>query len=129
MGQQQLLLILLGVILVAVAIALVIHMFNANAVSSKRDTLSNDLVSLSGLALSYYHKPSYLGGGGNSFEGWKIPEDFKTSVDKRAIYSCEIQSNQVVIKGIGDEIGNDGASEIQMTVTVYNDRVEYAMVN
>jgi Tfp pilus assembly protein PilE len=69
MGQQQLLLIILGVIIVGIAVAVGITMFQDNAVSSNRDAVTNDLVQLAAKAQQYYRKPSSLGGGGNSFAG------------------------------------------------------------
>ena len=69
MGQQQLLLIILGVIIVGIAVAVGITMFQDNAVMASRDALTGDLVQLASKAQQYYRKPSSLGGGGNSFVG------------------------------------------------------------
>ncbi len=69
MGQQQLLLIILGVIVVGIAVAVGITMFSDNAVSANRDAVSNDLVNLAARAQQYYRRPAALGGGGNSFAG------------------------------------------------------------
>jgi hypothetical protein len=67
MGQQQLLLIILGVIIVGVAVTVGIIMFNDSAVENNRDAVQRDLVNLSGLAMTYYYKPASLGGGGRTF--------------------------------------------------------------
>ena len=67
MGQQQLLLIILGVIIVGIAVAVGITMFQDNAVSASRDAVTNDLVQLAAKAQQNYRKPASLGGGGNSF--------------------------------------------------------------
>lgn len=69
MGQQQLLLIILGVIIVGIAVAVGITMFQDNAVSANRDAVTNDLVQLAAKAQQYYRKPASLGGGGNTFTG------------------------------------------------------------
>ena len=69
MGQQQLLLIILGVIVVGIAVAVGITMFSDSAVSANRDAVSNDLVNLAARAQQYYRRPTALGGGGNSFVG------------------------------------------------------------
>ena len=42
MGQQQLLLIVLGVIVVGVAVAFAIGLFRGNAITTKRDMLLNE---------------------------------------------------------------------------------------
>ena len=69
MGQQQLLLIILGVIIVGIAVAVGITMFQDNALSATRDAMTADLVNLASKAQQYYRKPASLGGGGNSFGG------------------------------------------------------------
>lgn len=69
MGQQQLLLIILGVIIVGIAVAVGITMFQDNAISANKDAVTNDLVQLAAKAQQYYRKPQALGGGGNSFVG------------------------------------------------------------
>ena len=43
MGQQQLLLIILGVIVVGIAVAVGITMFSDSAISANRDAVTNDL--------------------------------------------------------------------------------------
>ncbi len=69
MGQQQLLLIILGVIIVGVAIAVGITMFRDNAVSSNKDAIANDLMHLAAKAKHFYKRPTSMGGGGHSFAG------------------------------------------------------------
>jgi len=69
MGQQQLLLIILGVIVVGIAVAVGITMFSDSAISANRDAVTNDLVNLASRAQQFYRRPTSLGGGGNSFAG------------------------------------------------------------
>ncbi|MEK7671229.1 MAG: hypothetical protein AAB344_03305, partial [Bacteroidota bacterium] len=69
MGQQQLLLIILGVIVVGIAVAVGITMFTDSAISANRDAVTNDLVNLASRAQQFYRRPSALAGGGNSFVG------------------------------------------------------------
>ncbi len=72
MGQQQLLLIVLGVIIVGIAIAVGISMFKSNAQSSNRDQIINDLTNLAAKAQQYYRKPVAMAGGGQSFDGFAL---------------------------------------------------------
>ena len=67
MGQQQLLLIILGVIIVGIAIAVGITLFKDSAVSTNRDAMANDLMHLAAKARHYYKRPSSMGGGSHSF--------------------------------------------------------------
>lgn len=80
MGQQQLLLIVLGVIIVGIAVVVGINLFNANAEESMKDTIVAEGTNLGAMAQQFYKKPLALGGGGNTFTkggpnnaGWSIP--------------------------------------------------------
>ncbi len=67
MGQQQLLLIVLGVIVVGIAVVVGINLFNANAETSTQDSIVSQGTSLGAMAQQYYKKPRAMGGGGSSF--------------------------------------------------------------
>ena len=73
MGQQQLLLIVLGVIIVGIAVVVGINLFNANAEESAKDTIASEATNLGAMCLQYFKKPLALGGGGNSFAGFVTP--------------------------------------------------------
>ena len=70
MGQQQLLLIVLGVIIVGIAVVVGINLFNANAEESAKDTVVSEATNLGAMAQQYFKKPVALGGGGNTFAGF-----------------------------------------------------------
>ena len=115
MGQQQLLLVILAIIIVGVAVALSISLFRQNAIDSKRDLLLNECINLANMAQSYYKKPAMLGGGGNSFEGWSIPIEME--VTATGWFSAEIKDDQLIITGTGNEVvtGNDSI-KVKLTV-------------
>ena len=73
MGQQQILLIVLSLIVVGVAVAIAGNIFDSDAEEQNKDNIAFELVTLATIAQQYYHKPSQMGGGGNSFVGWQIP--------------------------------------------------------
>ncbi len=116
MGQQQLLLIVLGVIVVGIAIVVGINLFNANAVSANRDAVVSDLNNLGSMAIQYYKKPLSMGGGANTFTGWTIP----TGLDSTAngTYTASVSAQSVTIVGTGTEIGDDGSTKVKHTATV-----------
>jgi hypothetical protein len=117
MGQQQLLLIVLGVIIVGIAVVVGINLFNANATNANRDGVISDLNNLGAMAQQYYKKPLSMGGGGNTFTGWTIP----TGLDSTAngLYPIPTVGPQVVtIIGTGTEPGTDPANPVQATCTV-----------
>jgi Tfp pilus assembly protein PilE len=117
MGQQQLLLIILGVIVVGIAVAVGITMFSDNAVSANRDAVSNDLVNLAARAQQYYRRPAALGGGGNSFVGLTADAAGLAKLTNMALgqnangtYSVSSAgtANQVIIQAVGTEMGSAG---------------------
>jgi Tfp pilus assembly protein PilE len=128
MGQQQLLLIILGVIVVGIAVAVGITMFQDNAVSANRDAVVNDLVNLSARAQQFYRRPSSLGGGQNSFLGLNtngisklvnVPTSATSWTNSNGTYNVvSATDSNVVIKGTGTEVGNDGAAKVSVTMTV-----------
>lgn len=108
MGQQQLLMIVLAIIIVGIAIAISVQLFRSNAIEAKRDVLIEETSSLAAMAIQYFKKPSEMGGGGKSFIGWTIPHQMIQTVNGNFMTST-ISPNQVVIIGTGSEVvtGND----------------------
>jgi hypothetical protein len=70
MGQQQLLLIVLGVILVGVAVVLGIQYFGVGAEEGAKDELTAHCITIGANAQQWFKKPTSMGGGGNSFVGF-----------------------------------------------------------
>jgi len=123
MGQQQLLLIILGLILVAVALAVGISLFRSNAIDQKRNMLINDCIDFASLAQQYYLKPITYGGGGNSFTNWKIPTSMKsTPVGTYKI--TNIASDEVIILAIGTEVVT-GTDSVKVQVTIPSPPQDY----
>ena len=114
MGQQQLLLVVLGIIVVGIAVAVGLSLFSSNAISANRDSLQSDLSSLGVMAQSYYKTPATMGGGGSTFTGWTIPA--KTDTTPNGVYTATIAAQSVTIVGIGHEL--NGGTAIQHTATV-----------
>jgi len=124
MGQQQLLLIILGVIVVGIAVAVGITMFSDNAISANRDAVTNDLVNLASRAQQYYRRPASMGGGEGSFVGLTadvtgLARLTSKPQNSNGTYSIRTLGNDstVVLAGIGTEKAGDGSLvEIEMTV-------------
>ncbi len=68
MGQQQILLIVLSVILVGVAVAVGITMFRDHALNSNKDAIIADLTNLSAKVYKFRITPTGMDGGGGSYE-------------------------------------------------------------
>lgn len=105
MGQQQLLLIVLGVIIVGIAIVVGINLFNANAEEAAKDGVVSDCTNLAAMAQQFYKKPCAMGGGGNTFDGsactpvvaWTIPTGLATTAN--GTYTRTLTAQDVTITG------------------------------
>lgn len=81
MGQQQLLLIVLGVIIVGIAVVVGINLFTASSEESAKDSVVADCTNIGAMAQQYYRKPTSMGGGGNSFVGFTIPTNLASNAN------------------------------------------------
>jgi len=129
MGQQQLLLIVLGVIIVGIAVVVGINVFTASASSSNRDAITADLTNLSAMAQQYYRKPTALGGGGNTFTGWTVPASLSQTANMSAAVTPTVAAQTVTLVGVGTETGTDGTTKTKVTVTVTPTAITTAINN
>ena len=126
MGQQQLLLIVLGVIIVGIAVVVGINVFTASSSSANRDSVISDLTNIASMAQQYYRKPTALGGGGNSFTGFRMPALSTTAGDNtltttktpNGSYTLTPGDQTITLVGLGNQTGNNGTAMVQATMTV-----------
>lgn len=81
MGQQQLLLIILGVIVVGIAIAVGISQFGAHSIQANKDGVTSSLINLAADAYQYRIRPTTLGGGSGGYTGYTIPNKMASDND------------------------------------------------
>jgi len=93
MGQQQLLLIILGVIIVGIAIAVGLSLFSAQSIQSNKDAIINDLNNIAAQAYQYRIRPASMAGGNGSYVGFTIP--LKMASNANAVYTCTPASDKV----------------------------------
>jgi len=130
MGQQQLLLIILGVIVVGIAVAVGITMFQDNAISANRDAVTNDLVNLAARAQQYYRRPTALGGGQGSYALVGLADLTSKPSNANGVYTfVSASATQVVLLGTGVEDGNDGTSPVEVQMTVFADSMAVIVNN
>ena len=152
MGQQQLLLIVLGVIIVGIAIAVGISMFKSNAQSSNRDQVINDLNNLAAKAQQYFRKPTSMAGGQQSFGGFALaPVDTSNANGLYSIaavggsptaptlgnYSASVSTGSpntpadsvLIISGWGTEQGKNTNYKVQAYVTITPSSANATVVN
>jgi hypothetical protein len=132
------LLIILSVIVLGIAVAVGITMFWDSSINANRDGLSNDLSSLASRAHQYYRRPSYLGGGGNSFAGLTAdaagmgkltnkPNNDNGSYTIASAGTGSGPSATVEILGVGNI--QFGGLPVSVRVRVYPDRDSVWVVN
>ncbi|VAX21983.1 hypothetical protein MNBD_IGNAVI01-392 [hydrothermal vent metagenome] len=120
MGQQQLLLIVLGVIIVGIAVVVGINVFTASAIEANRNAVISDLTNLASMAQQHYRKPAAMAGGGNAFNAsnggtaWTIPAQLDTTAN--GTYSATVNASTVTLVGLGTE--KNGSSVVKVTMTV-----------
>lgn len=129
MGQQQILLLVLGIIIVAVAIVVGINIASSSAQVANRDQLIADLNAISFFCQEFYRKPVSMGGGGNSFVNWTIPPNFDTTGNGVFSITGTPTKTSVTMIGIGNEIGNDGVSKVKVTSVVTETSINITINN
>ncbi len=79
MGQQQLLLLVLGIVIVGLAVVVGIQAFGENQKKANADALVNDGVRIASDAQAWALKPKAFGGGSENPEGtqWSSPTALK----------------------------------------------------
>ena len=132
MGQSQLLLIVLGVIVVGAAVIVGMNLFHANAVEANRNALDSDLLSIATMSQTYYKKTSVQGGGNKNFSGFVIPNQMEAN--ENGEYSIVyLRSNQAMFQGVGKETAEIGAGceagqYVTHRILVFTDSVQIQRV-
>lgn len=112
MGQQQLLLIVLGVILVGIAAYGGLRLTQSYNESHERDLILQQMTVLLGEAKKYALRPKSLGGGEGSFQGF-VPMGKLTRTDRVTIYATA-GDTWVLFQGFGIVTGWDGKTPVQV---------------
>ncbi|MFH2004002.1 MAG: hypothetical protein ABIK27_04560 [Bacteroidota bacterium] len=100
MGQQQLLLIILGVIIVGIAIAVGITMFSAQAISSNKDAILADVNNLGADAFQFKIRPLAMGGGAGVYTGYAVkPLGAWGTNNPNATYTVSVTPDQITVVG------------------------------
>lgn len=98
MGQQQLLLIIAGVIVVGIAIGTGVFLFSGTSVESNKDAIVNDLMNLGQYAYRYKLRPEPLGGGGLTYTGFSLPT--KLASNENADYTVSTNVSSITFTSV-----------------------------
>lgn len=112
MGQQQLMLIVLTVIVVGLAVYGALGLMDSYNQSHQRDLIIHRMNILVGEAKKYAAKPATLGGGDGSYLGFSPPAKLAVTPEFR-IYTTAGDS-WVLFQGYGTTSGEDGKSAVEV---------------
>jgi len=133
MGQTQLLLITLGVIIAGTAVIIGMNLFQANAIEANRNGITNDLLSIANMSQAHFKKTAQLGGGNRNFQGFTIPKNMQSNEygDYTIVY---LRQDQALFQGVGKEpvgagVGCDQSQQyVTHRILVYPDSVRVQIV-
>ena len=118
MGQTQLFLVMLGLLIIGVAIYVGLRMFGANTEEDTRNAIIQDLQTFSSHALAYCSKSTSQGGGDKSFSGVTIRQIYPMVENENARYYVESATDdQCIIDGVGKIVSGDDSIRVRVRVT------------
>jgi len=136
MGQQQLLLIVLSVIIVGIAVVVGINMFNDQAASSNLDAVTADLVNLASRSQQHFRRPSAMGGGGGSFalltaNAAGLAYLTTQPTNENGVYAIQSAGTgtTVTIRGLGNEDGDGNGTVCTADVQVWADSIAVTVLD
>lgn len=125
MGQTQLLLVVLGMLLVGLAIYVGATMFGSNTVEDTRNAIILDLQNFSTRAMTYYSKPATQAGGGKSFVGVTIGQIYPMVENVNACYYIESATQtECIIVGVGKIVSGSDSIRVRYRVTPQRNIIE-----
>lgn len=129
MGQQQLLLIVLGALIVGMAMYAGLRVMDNINESSDRDQLMSQMQYVIAEARKFAAKPTYLGGGEGTLTGFSAPQNM-TITNRFRIYASPSEGALTLV-GFGSVTGNDGENPVNvvLTFTLNGGTIEAETVN
>ncbi|MCX6174739.1 MAG: hypothetical protein NTZ27_08330 [Ignavibacteriales bacterium] len=129
MGQQQLLFIVLGIIIIGIAIVVGINYFSSSSGKANREAIIADLTNIASMAQKYYREPITLKGGGHTFTGWIVPANLSLTANMSVAVTYTVAAQSVILVGVGTEKGNDGTTVVKVTMLVGPNAITSTTIN
>ena len=95
MGQQQLILILLAIMVIGVAVAAALGLFSANSAEQNKLAIINDLNTIRASARKYRMKPTTMAGGAGSYAGFTMPS--KLMSNENGKYELSVAADEITV--------------------------------
>ncbi len=127
MGTQQLLLTVVGVIVVGLMIYAGYNIGRDYLENANRDQVISTLYDLGLMAQQHYKKDVTQGGGGGTYTGWAIPNNFKTT--NSGSFEEVVRADRVDLSGVGTSIGRNGTSPVRATARVNEEGIRVTVIN
>ena len=119
MGQTQILMIILAVIIIGIAVTVGITQFGESSLAANRDAMAGDCQRVIALSQQWAKKPESLGGGGNDFTGLTLAAIGVTATNANGTVALTVDDEDTITcVGTGNEKTSAGAS-VAVTM-VYN---------
>jgi hypothetical protein len=120
MGQSQLLIIALSVLIIGIAILAGTGFFSADDVEANKKAMMNDILHVAISARRYYARPATLAGGNYTYSGYVVPVRYQST--DNGMYSASLVNPQVLaIKGVSDrDTSNQMTAWLDATGKTYN---------
>ena len=116
MGQNQLLMVVLSIIIIAVSITVGMDQFGENAVTANRDAVAINCEHILSSAQQYFRKPAMLGGGGSTYTGVTLSAIGVDSVNANGTFTMTVSPpNELTIVGTGNQPVKGGGN-VQVTL-------------
>ncbi len=112
MGQQQLIILVLGAIIVGLAVYGGLQLMHSYNQSNEQDLILQQMNSVLAEARSYALKTRSLGGGEGSFIGFSPPKNL-TNTARVTIYTT-VGADWILFQGYGSIEGIDGTNPVQI---------------
>jgi hypothetical protein len=114
MGQSQLLIIAISVLIVGIAILAGAGFFDSGETDSNKKAMINDINQIAGQAARYYRRPTQLAGGNYSYVGFLVPTKYQTNLN--GTYSTTaLNAKNLQIRGVSSrDTSNTITAQIDM---------------
>ena len=110
MGQQQLLLLVLGIVIVGLAVVVGIQAFSENQKKANADAMVMDGLRIASDTQAWMLKPEAFGGGGNNLDNWLNIEFSDLGYEEDASDNYVNLNGTYSITGVAGEVNIEGES-------------------
>ncbi len=94
MGQSQLLIIAISILIIGIAILAGVGYFQSDDIEANKKAMIDDVHHIAANAVRYHRRIPALGGGGSKYDGYALPKGYQSNLNGR--YITTVKSSQVL---------------------------------